>query len=75
MVHSDYIGVRRVSVDAFSLQIVEGGSLIVVFEGENCSATNGGSFFSCEWLKSLEVVLSSQSYIIEVVLEIRILLN
>ena len=75
MINDWCVRVRRVSVDTFSLHIIEVQLLIVVFHWDGLGVSNCGSFLGIELLQTLPVVIVDHAHIIDIVVEIWVLLN
>jgi hypothetical protein len=68
------IWVGRVRVDTFSLDIKEVKLLIIILDGFNEGVTSSSARLGIKLLESLPLVISMQCYIINVVVEVRIVL-
>lgn len=75
MVNDGHVGVGRVGVNGLTLNVVEKHLQIVILSGYDRGVSNSGALLCIEGLQTLPVIVLSEPYIIDIIVELGILFN
>ena len=75
MIDERHVGIRGVSVEGLTLHVVEVQFHIVILSWDHRRISNNCAFFGFEGLQALPIVILHEANIINIVMEIRVLLD
>jgi len=75
VVNDGHVGVGRVGVNGLTLDVVEKHLQIVILSGDDRGVSNSGALLCIEGLQTLPVIVLSEAYIIDIIVELGILFN
>jgi len=75
VVNDGHVGVGRVGVNGLTLDVVEKHLQIVILSGDDRGVSNSGALLCIEGLQTLPVIVLSEAYIIDIIMELGILFN